>query len=304
MKKDLHMFMRFLTLTPEQTTILKDLGVTITKSLDPQVNAIFSDQFFLESNLDKLPPLNYVQVATSGVDQIDLTHPVFKEAVVSGSRGVFNRPMTEYVISHLLSIYQNHRFFNQTKADKQWRPSRHGEELGQKKVAIIGLGQIGMQLAKVLSTFGCHVDGFNRRKKESPYLQQVNTLESLATKIGDYEVVIVAIALNAQTKGIINKNVMESLHEKAIFVNVSRAEIIDETALVVQLQNKKIRHAILDTFSVEPLPKEHPLWELDNVSMTPHISFTSPVNLNRMFEALVTNLQLYRDDSRLINQVK
>ena len=77
------MFMRFLTLTPEQTTILKDLGVTITKTLDPQVNAIFSDQFFLESNLDKLPPLNYVQVATSGVDQIDLTHPVFKEAVVS-----------------------------------------------------------------------------------------------------------------------------------------------------------------------------------------------------------------------------
>jgi phosphoglycerate dehydrogenase-like enzyme len=304
MKKDLHMFMRFLTLTLEQTTILKDLGVTITKTLDPQVNAIFSDQFFLESNLDKLPPLNYVQVATSGVDQIDLTHPVFKEAVVSGSRGVFNRPMTEYVISHLLSIYQNHRFFNQTKADKQWRPSRHGEELGQKKVAIIGLGQIGMQLAKVLSTFGCHVDGFNRRKKESPYLQQVNTLEYLATKIGDYEVVIVAIALNAQTKGIINKNVMESLHEKAIFVNVSRAEIIDETALVVQLQNKKIRHAILDTFSVEPLAKEHPLWELDNVSMTPHISFTSPVNLNRMFEALVTNLQLYRDESRLINQVK
>jgi phosphoglycerate dehydrogenase-like enzyme len=304
MKKELHMLMRFLTLTTEQTTILNDLGVTVTKTLDPKVNAIFSDQFYLETNLDKLPSLHYVQVATSGIDQIDLTHPVFKDAVVSGSRGVFNRPMTEYVISHLLSVYQNHRFFNQTKVDKQWRPSRHGEELGQKKVAIIGLGQIGMQLAKVLSSFGCQVDGFNRRKKESPYLQQVHSLDALSTMISQYEVVIVAIALNAQTKGLINKTILELLHDKAIFVNVSRAEIIDESALVTQLQNKKLRHAILDTFSVEPLPKEHPLWELDNVSMTPHISFTSPVNLSRMFDALVTNLKLYQDDARLVNQVK
>ena len=304
MKQNLQMFIRFLILTPEQTTILNNLGVTVSKTLDENVNAVFSDQFFVEANLDKMPSLDYLQLATSGADLVDLNHPNLSKAVVSGSRGVFNNPMSEYVISHLLSIYQNHRFFNQTKADKQWRPSRHGEELGSKKVAIIGLGQIGLSLAKTLTAFGCSVEGFNRTKKESPYVQKVFSLTELQEKIGQYDVVVVTLALNAQTKGIINASILQSLAPTSIFVSLSRAEVTDEQALVVQLQNKKIKHAILDTYLTEPLPKEHPLWELENVSLTPHISFTSPKNLTRMFDALVNNIQLYRDDSRLVNQLK
>lgn len=302
--KTLKLYSRFLMLTPVQVEKLNQLGVTVTKTLEADTNAIFSDQFFIETNLDTLPALQYLQVATSGIDRINLQHPKLANAVVSGSRGVFNQPMAQYVLSHVLSVYQNHRFFSQTQKDQQWRPSRHNEELSGKKVAVIGIGQIGLQIAKTFSFFGAKVDGFNRSKIDSIYLQQTFPLEDLSNRLSDYEIVVLSLALNQDTQGFINTQFIEKLNSKAIFVNVGRSELLDELSFINALQNKKIRHAILDTFHKEPLPKDHPFWALENVTITPHISFTSIQNLERMFDSLYTNLQLFLQNERLINQFK
>lgn len=296
--------MRFLLLSPNHLETLQALGIEVTKSLDPDVNAIFSDQFFVEANLDRFPKLQYLQLATSGLDLVTIDHPNLREAVISGSRGIFNQPMASYVLAHVLSVYQHHRFFAQTQKDQQWRPSRHQEELTDKKVAIIGFGQIGNQIAKTFSFFGAKVDAFNRSDVDSIYIQNRFPLEGLGEKLSHYDIVVVSLALTPETKGILNASILGSLSPQSIFVNVGRAELIDEPALVSLLQNKKIKHAILDTFAKEPLPKDHPLWTLDNVTITPHISFTSPKNLERMYQALYTNLQLYLQGERLINQFK
>ena len=298
------LYSRFLTLNPSQVEQLNHLGIEVSKALEPDVNAIFSDQFFIETNVDQLPSLQYLQVATSGLDKINLNHPKFANAVVSGSRGVFNKPMAEYVLGHVLSIYHNHRFFAQTQKDQQWRPSRHSEELSGKKMAIIGLGQIGLQLAKTFSFFGVKVDGFNRSVVDSIYIQQRYPLSELKDRLSDYDIVVVSLALNQDTISMINRDLLFKLNAKAIFVNIGRSELLDEVALIDLLKDKKIRYAVLDTFSKEPLPKDHPFWSLDNVVVTPHISFTSIQNLDRMFQALYNNLQLYLQNERLINQFK
>jgi phosphoglycerate dehydrogenase-like enzyme len=302
--KPLKLYVRFLMLNPSQLILLTNLGVTVTKTLDADVNAIFSDQFFIEANINTLPVLDYLQVATSGLDQIPLSHPKLAHAVVSGSRGVFNKPMAEYVLSHVLSVYQNHRFFTQTQKEQQWRPSRHNEELAGKRVAILGMGQIGKQIAKTFSFFGAKVDAFNRSEVDSMYVHQVYRLEEMKANLANYEIVVASLALNEQTKSILSADVLQTLSPKAIFVNVGRSELLDEGALVSLLQEKKIRHAVLDTFSKEPLPKDHPYWALENVTLTPHISFTSVQNLERMFQSLYANLQLYLQNERLINQFK
>jgi phosphoglycerate dehydrogenase-like enzyme len=302
--KKIKLFLRFLTLNNDQLQQLETLGIEVSKTLDLDVNAVFSDQFYIESNIDRLPKLNYLQLATSGYDLVPLDHPNLKDAVVSGSRGVFNQPMAAYVLGHVLSIYQHHAFYRQTQKELQWRPSRHQEELNGKKVAIIGLGQIGQQIAKTFSFFGAKVDGFNRRKIDSIYVQNVYALDTLLDRISTYDIVIVSLALNQDTKGIINASVLNQLATQMIFVNVGRAELIDEALLVELLKAKKIRHAVLDTFSKEPLPKDHPLWTLENVTLTPHISFTSSQNLERMYQALYTNLQLFIQGEKLINQFK
>jgi phosphoglycerate dehydrogenase-like enzyme len=302
--KKLKLFVRFLILNESQSLALHQLGVEITKTLDDSVNGVFSDQFFVEANLDKFPKLEYLQLATSGLDLVPLNHPQLSQAVVSGSRGIFNQPMAAYVIGHLLAVYQHHRFFAQTQKDQQWRPSRHQEEIAGKRVAIVGLGQIGQQLAKTFAFFGAKVDAFNRTKRESIYVQDTFPLTELVTRIKAYDVVVISLALQNETKGLINEEVISQLAPNAILINVGRSELIDEPALIASLQAKKIRHAVLDTFAKEPLPKEHPLWALDNVTLTPHISFTSPQNLERMFQALHTNLQLYLQGERLINQFK
>jgi phosphoglycerate dehydrogenase-like enzyme len=243
-------------------------------------------------------------VATSGLDQINLNHPKLANTVVSGSRGVFNKPMAEYVLGHVLSIYHNHRFFAQTQKDQQWRPSRHSEELNGKKMAIIGLGQIGLQIAKTFSFFGVKVDGFNRSDVDSIYIQQRYPLTELKDRLSQYDIVLVSLALNQDTLMMINRDLLLQVNAKAIFVNIGRSELLDEVALMDVLKDKKIRYAVLDTFSKEPLPKDHHFWALDNVIVTPHISFTSIQNLDRMFQALYNNLQLYLQNERLINQFK
>jgi phosphoglycerate dehydrogenase-like enzyme len=291
-------------LNANQIVQLNQLGIEVSKTLEPDVNAIFSDQFFIETNIEQLPSLQYLQVATSGLDQINLNHPKLANTVVSGSRGVFNKPMAEYVLGHVLSIYHNHRFFAQTQKDQQWRPSRHSEELNGKTMAIIGLGQIGLQIAKTFSFFGVKVDGFNRSDLDSIYIQQRYPLNELKNRLSKYDLVVVSLALNQDTRMMINRDIMAQLNPKAIFVNIGRSELLDELAIIDLLKDKKIRYAVLDTFSKEPLPKDHPFWVLDNVIVTPHISFTSIQNLDRMFQALLTNLQLYLQKERLINQFK
>ena len=291
-------------LNANQIAQLNRLGIEVSKTLEPDVNAMFSDQFFIETNVEQLPSLQYLQVATSGLDQINLNHPKLANAVVSGSRGVFNKPMAEYVLGHVLSIYHNHRFFAQTQKDQQWRPSRHSEELNGKAMAIIGLGQIGLQIAKTFSFFGVKVDGFNRSDLDSIYIQQRYPLNELKNRLSQYDIVVVSLALNQDTRMMINRDIMAQLNPKAIFVNIGRSELLDELAIIDLLKDKKIRYAVLDTFSKEPLPKDHPFWVLDNVIVTPHISFTSIQNLDRMFQALLTNLQLYLQKERLINQFK
>ena len=291
-------------LNANQIAQLNHLGIEVSKTLEPDVNAMFSDQFFIETNIEQLPSLQYLQVATSGLDQINLNHPKLANAVVSGSRGVFNKPMAEYVLGHVLSIYHNHRFFAQTQKDQQWRPSRHSEELNGKTMAIIGLGQIGLQIAKTFSFFGVKVDGFNRSDVDSIYIQQRYPLNELKNRLSQYDIVVVSLALNQDTRMMINRDIMAQLNPKAIFVNIGRSELLDELAIIDLLKDKKIRYAVLDTFSKEPLPKDHPFWVLDNVIVTPHISFTSIQNLDRMFQALLTNLQLYLQNERLINQFK
>jgi hypothetical protein len=128
--------------------------------------------------------------------------------------------MAEYVLGHVLSIYHNHRFFAQTQKDQQWRPSRHSEELNGKKMAIIGLGQIGLQIAKTFSFFGVKVDGFNRSDVDSIYIQQRYPLNELKDRLSQYDIVVVSLALNQNTLMMINREIMAQLNPKAIFVNI------------------------------------------------------------------------------------
>lgn len=304
MQTKLNLYVRFLTLKPEQTASLEALGITVQKKMDETTNAMFSDQFFVEQTIETLPKLDYLQLGISGSDKIPLNHPKFLNTTISGSRGVFNHPMTEYVIGQLLSVYHNHRFFDQTQKDTQWRPSRHNEELSGKKVAIIGLGQIGLYLAKTLTTLGCQVLGFNRSKKDSIYVKEQFGLNQLTEQVHQADVVVVTLALNDATQGLINDAVLRAFHKNAIFINLARAEVVDEAAFLSMMKEGRIRHAVLDTFWKEPVPKESELWSIKNLTMTPHISYTSIRNLDRMFDALYKNLSLYLDGLPLINQLK
>jgi phosphoglycerate dehydrogenase-like enzyme len=115
---------------------------------------------------------------------------------------------------------------------------------------------------------------------------------------------VITLALNDATQGLMNETVIRVLNKNAVLINISRAEIIDEASFLSMMKEGRIRHAVLDTFWKEPVPKESELWSIKNLTMTPHISYTSIRNLDRMFDALYKNLSLYLDGLPLINQLK
>jgi phosphoglycerate dehydrogenase-like enzyme len=117
-------------------------------------------------------------------------------------------------------------------------------------------------------------------------------------------VVIVALALNASTQAMLNEDILRVLGKQTVLINLARAEVIEETAFLSMMKEGRIRHAVMDTYWKEPLPKESELWALKNVTITPHISYTSIKNLDRMFDALYKNLSLYLEGLPLINPLK
>ena len=175
------------------------------------------------------------------------------------------------------------------QAQRKWEKHRGLLELSGKRVCILGCGDVGRELAKRLRAFGCRITGVNRTVRALPDFDAVLPLDRLQGAAAECDVLILCIALTPETRGIVSKEVFECLPAGAIFVNVARGALADETALTAWLQNGG--SAVLDVFEEEPLPENSPLWELENVILTPHNSFIGEGNRARLWRIIKEGLE-------------
>ena len=147
---------------------------------------------------------------------------------------------------------------------------------------------MGREIAERLSAFGCRITGVNRTVRELPDFERVLPLEKLADAASACDILICCIALTAETHGIVSKEVFDCLPSGAIFVNVARGALADEAAMTAWLQ--KGGRAALDVFEEEPLPENSPLWDMENVILTPHNSFVGDGNRERLWTRIRESL--------------
>ena len=258
-----------------------------------EVDATVCNGLFLSHNIGDFTNLKFIQLTSAGFDRVPVDYIKAKGIALHNARGVYSVPMAEWALYRVLEHYKQGWFFKNEQEQHQWTKHRGLRELAGSRVAVVGAGNVGQEVAKRFGALGCNVTGFDIHTNSTPFFDEMALTTSLLEHIGLYDVVVITAPLLPSTRGLISYDVMEGMKENATLVNIARGGLIDQKALVQVLCERKDLFAALDVFENEPLEEESPLWTMDNVAISPHNSFVSDRNNERMFDVMYQNLKNY-----------
>lgn len=262
--------------------------------------------------LEAAPSLRWQHAPSAGVEHLLTPRFLQREIVLTNSAGVFAIPIAEFVLAFMLShakqllalkVQQAEHAWNRDLAQQEVTDAVAIQELFEKTVLIVGAGGIGQAIATRARAFGMRVWGSRRRPAPLPGFEKVVGADEWRSLLPDADYVVIATPATPETQGMIDENVLRSMHPTAYLINIARGSVIDETALLTALTEGWIAGAGLDTFQTEPLPADSPFWSLPNVFVTPHSSGASPRNIDRIVALFFENLQRYREGLPLQNVV-
>jgi len=254
------------------------------------IDGVICNGLFLYHPIELFASLRYVQLTSAGLDRVPLDYIRSHPITLHNAGGVYSIPMAEFALCGVLQLYKKSRIFSQNQSAHCWEKQRDLMELYGKTVGILGCGSVGTECAKRFAAFGCHVIGINRTGKHSQCFDSVVSIEQLDVVLPKVDVLILALPLTQQTTHLIEKSCFEKMKTGAILVNVSRGAVVDTNSLIQALENK-LGGAVLDVFESEPLDKENPLWDMENVILTPHNSFVGDGNRRRLYSVIKKNLE-------------
>lgn len=251
-------------------------------------------QIVKQMDLNDYPKLNWIQYLMAGYDGIDLGKFTERDIVFSNAQDIFSTSIAEDVFAKIFYFNRNIKYYIESMKVRKWEPIRLEPELTNAKVLILGAGSIGKELAKRFKAFDMYVMGYRRRFVETENFDEIIVdEENLSTALQGADYVVLALPLTEKTMYFFDKEKFDMMKPSAIFINVARGKVVKQEDLYLALKTNKIRGAGLDVVDPEPLPKDNPLWKLDNVYITPHNASSSPYMKDRLYQMIVENLSLY-----------
>ncbi len=253
--------------------------------------------------LDATPKLRWYHTVSAGVENMPLPELAQRGIVLTNNSGSYDIQIAEHLMAFVFAASrQLHRYRDNQRA-VEWREQQH-QELRDATIVVYGMGSIGGEIARLASAIGMRVIGVRRKAGPvEPGIDRVVAADRLAEVVGEADYLAIAAPLTAATRGAISREVISRMKPTAWIMNIARGAIVDEPAMVEALQAKRIGGAALDVFTTEPLPKESPLWTLENVIITPHHSGSSPRAGERTLALFAENLRRYKAGEPLINRV-
>jgi len=215
--------------------------------------------------------LKWLQVMGAGVDWA-LVPELPRSVQVTRAPGVFGPWMAEYVLGWCSWVTQRMKVYRDAQRQRRWDDHVLPDRLGDKTMAIVGLGDIGRDIARMARGLGMRVLGVSRRGRPVREAARVYPVAAMARALREADFVVLLLPLTAETRGIIGSDALAVMKSTAWLINIARGAVVNEAALLEALAQKRIAGAVLDVFDREPLPPSHPLWRMDNVVVTPHIS--------------------------------
>lgn len=270
---------------------------------------VFLGWYILREEFMKAKNLKWIQLTSAGVDNILFDELINSDVIVTTASGVHPKPIAEHVFGLILAWTRRINIAIRGKLEKKWNKDeiKWCDELTGKILGIIGYGKIGQEIGRIAKCFGMKVVGVKRdvskREDLNFYPDELLSIEKIDNVLKEADIIVISLPLTPETLDLIGERELKMMKKEAILVNIGRGRTIKEEALIKALKEKWIQCALLDVFYDEPLPSDSPLWDLENVIITPHIAGMTPYYDERLIEIFLHNLKSYPDKNKMINVV-
>ena len=263
----------------------------------PRYGAILRDL------LPRARHLRWIHALGAGIETLPFDLFRQSDVVVTNSAGVYADALSEFAIAAMLYFAKDLRQLVENQCAKRWAPFTV-ERLEGKSVGIIGYGGIGRAIGRRAAAMGMNVLATRRGGPiDDGIVSESFAVDRLDELLGRSDYVAISAPLTSSTRGLINERRLSLMKREAVLVNVSRGAIVDEHALIRVLRRKEIRGAALDVFQFEPLRSSSPLWNLDNVLLSPHSADRTSDSHDRAMTFYLENLTRFRSGEPLRNIV-
>jgi len=254
---------------------------------------------------EKAKRLRWVQALGTGVDGIADRKSLSPEVVVTSMHGVHADAVPEAALMAMLALARDLPRNTRAQAKHAWErwPAKL---LAEKTAGVLGIGAIAEGLGPRLKAMRMKTVGITSSKRTVPGFDEMRPRDPLEAAVRDLDYLVVLTPLTPQTRGIVNAKVFAAMKPGSFFVNLARGGVVDEPALLEALKNGPIRSAALDVFATEPLPPEHPFWDMTNVIITPHHGGFHDEYADKALPTILHNLEKFRagNTGAMLNVVK
>ena len=238
--------------------------------------------------------LRWVQAPRIGLEHYMFPELVQSDVVLTNTRGMLGDLVAEHAFILVLSLARQFHVYMRHQLERRWKRGMPLVDLPGSTLGIIGLGDIGMEVARRAAAFGMRIVAVDPRRAEKPEIvAELWKPDHLNDLLSDSDFVVICAPHTPETEKMIRAEQLRLMKKTAYLINVGRGAIVDLADLTAALQEGVIAGAGLDVFEVEPLPAEHPLWTLPNVIITPHSAIDCPNN-----KMEVRRLQIFLDNIR------
>ncbi|MBU8566488.1 D-2-hydroxyacid dehydrogenase [Virgibacillus pantothenticus] len=238
--------------------------------------------------------LKWVQTWSAGIDNLPLIKLQQHNVLVTSANGVHAYPISETIFALILGLTRKIHTYVRQQQEKKWYHARLKQEIHHKTIGIIGVGAIGLETAKIAKAFGMKVLGVRHSGKPTDYVDQMYKPEQLDQVLSQSDFVVITLPLTDATRNMFTATQFKRMKDSAILINIGRGAIVNEGDLLQALQQNEIAGAGLDVFASEPLPANSPLWEMENVIVTPHTAGSTEHYDERVIDDIfLPNLQHY-----------
>lgn len=251
--------------------------------------------------------VKWVHCLSAGVEKLLFPELVDSPVPVTNAKGVFKRSLAEFAVLGMLYFYKHARRLVESQRGHHWDDFKV-DWLPGKIMGVVGYGEIGQECARLAKALGVKIYATRRKphlSENDPILDRIFGSDQLHEMLGQVDVVLAAAPLTPETRHMLSDAAFAAMKPSAIVMNVGRGPVIDEGALVRALQQKRIAAAALDVFEREPLPADSPLWDMENVLISPHCTDRTrePDWLDLTMQCFLDNFQRYVKGEPLLNIV-
>lgn len=237
--------------------------------------------------------LRWIQAWLAGVDSLPLKKLEKQGTYLTTASGANAIGIAEQVFGYLLIFARKLDVAVRNQVDHVWEVPNGLSEIQGKTMTVLGTGHIGQEIAKYANVFGMRTIGVSRTTKASSVFDKTYLQSELIDAVREADVVINCLPLTEKTQRMVNMSTFKAMKKTATYISVGRGKTTDNEALIQALQTKEIARAALDVYETEPLPKDNPLWNMDNVLMTPHSAGQTDRYNERIIDIFLENLAPY-----------